>query len=122
MESADSKVVSEKGLPDEAYKSFNHIEEISPNQRYIRFGELISQTENIKASYKAFDTKNGIEVCWHTINLSGLNDLEQEEVARSANYLKGIQDKYVAQYLAIWVEEEPRRLIIITTLLESLRV
>lgn len=57
--------------------------EISPNKRYIRFGIIVAQTINgIQSSYKAFDTKNGIEVAWHHINLNALQESEQSRVTQ----------------------------------------
>ena len=57
--------------------------EISPNKRYIRFGVIVAQTINgIQSSYKAFDTKNGIEVAWHHINLNALQESEQRRVTQ----------------------------------------
>ena len=106
---------------EDQYNLPSKVQEISPNERYVRFAEVLSYTENIKVSYRAFDTRNGIEVAWHAIDLSGLNDAEQEEVARSANSLKELESEYIAQYLSVWVDDEPRRLIIITALLESLK-
>lgn len=119
-ESASSGVSNSRS-DDDIQSTVSKIKEVSPNQRYIRFGEIISQTGNIKCSFKAFDTRNGIEVAWHVINLSGLDDMEQEEVARSAAFLKDIHNKFIAEYLSIWVDAQSRRLHIITTLLESLR-
>lgn len=117
----DQQYMDGKGDDDQHIDFESKIEEISPNKRYVRFGEVISRTENIKVSYRGFDTRNGIEVAWHAIDLSGLNDAEQEEVAKSANSLKALDSKFIAQYLSIWVDDEPRRLIIITALLESLK-
>ena len=57
--------------------------EISPNKRYIRFDVIVAQTINgIQSSYKAFDTKNGIEVEWHHINLNALEEDEQSRVVQ----------------------------------------
>ena len=57
--------------------------EISPNKRYIRFDIIVAQTINgIQSSYKAFDTKNGIEVEWHHINLNALEEDEQSRVVQ----------------------------------------
>lgn len=57
--------------------------EISPNKRYIRFEVIVAQTVNgIQSSYKAFDTKNGIEVAWHHINLNALQESEQSRVTQ----------------------------------------
>ena len=62
--------------------------EISPNKRYIRFGDIVAQTINgIQSSFKAFDTKNGIEVAWHHINLNALQESEQSRVTQVHNYL-----------------------------------
>jgi serine/threonine protein kinase len=95
--------------------------EISPNKRYIRFEELISQTGNIKFSYKAFDTRNGTEVIWQKICMSDLSESEQERISRSANYLKEVQHQHIMEYLSIWLTEEPRTLNLITTYLDSLK-
>ena len=57
--------------------------EISPNKRYIRFDVIVAETINgIQSSYKAFDTKNGIEVEWHRINLNALEEDEQSRVVQ----------------------------------------
>lgn len=95
--------------------------EISPNDRYIRFDEIIMQTGKVKATYKAFDTRNGIEVAWTKINLSDVSKVEQERMTRSANYLLEIQHKYIIEWIATWTLEEPRTLNIITVKLESLK-
>jgi hypothetical protein len=57
--------------------------EISPNKRYIRFDKIVAQTINgIQSSYKAFDTKIGMEVEWHHINLNALQESEQSRVSQ----------------------------------------
>ena len=108
---------------DEERNSFATPEyaEISPNDRYIRFEEIISQAGKVKATYKAFDTRNGIEVAWTKINLSDVSKPEQERMTRSANYLLEIQHKYIIEWLATWTLEEPKTLNIITVKLESLK-
>ena len=94
--------------------------EVSPNKRYIRFNERYSNTANIKASYRGFDTKNGIEVVWQKIYLSALGEAEQEPIMRSLIYLKDIQQKHIVEYLSIWMTEEPRTVNLITTYLDPL--
>ena len=96
--------------------------EISPKQRYLRFNDLISQSKNsIQSSFKAFDTKNGIEVVWHTINLNSLDESEQSRVTKCVNIVKKIQNKYVIEYQSSWFKNENRTLNIITTHLEPLK-
>ena len=96
--------------------------EISPNKRYIRFNERYSSTANVKASYRGFDTKNGIEVVWQKIYLSNLGETEQEPIMRSLNYLKDIQQKHIVEYLSLWMTEEPRTVNLITTYLDPLEI
>jgi hypothetical protein len=70
---------------DEAADPLAGVAEISPNKRYIRFDELVSKTmDGIKLSYKAFDTKNGIEVEWNYINLNALKESEQSRVTQAS--------------------------------------
>ena len=65
--------------------------EISPNKRYIRFEVIVAQTINgIQSSYKAFDTKNGIEVAWHHINLNALQESEQSRVTQVIQFIKNL--------------------------------
>ena len=119
MNGSDEKNIGDQR--QEIEKSHPTYAEISPNKRYIRFEELISQTGNIKFSFKAFDTRNGTEVVWQKICMSDLSETEQERISRSANYLKEVQNKHIMEYLAIWLTEEPRTLNLITTYLDSLK-
>ena len=96
--------------------------EISPNKRYIRFeGDSPPTSSSIQSSFKAFDTKNGIEIAWHKINLNSLEEFEQTRVAQCINIVKKIHSKYVIEYLDSWFSKESRTLNIITTQLETLR-
>jgi WNK lysine deficient protein kinase len=97
--------------------------EISPNKRYIRFGETLSRTthSNIQSSYKAFDTKNGIEVAWHIINLNSLNESEQSRVIHSVHTAKDIQNKYITEFLSHWFDKTTHSLNIITSDLSTLK-
>jgi len=94
--------------------------EISPTKRYIRFNERLSNTANIKASYRGFDTKNGIEVVWQKIYLSDLGEAEQEPIMRSLNYVKDVHQVHIVDYLSVWVTEAPRTVNLITTYLDPL--
>ena len=69
--------------PEKTIDPLAGVVEISPNKRYIRFDENISMTvDGVQYSYKAFDTKNGIEVVWHQINLNALRESEQSRVTQ----------------------------------------
>lgn len=96
--------------------------EMSPNKRYIRFEEEVSSiSSTIQSSYKSFDTKNGVEIVWHKINLNSLEEAEQSRVTHCINTVKYIQSKYVIEYLDTWFSKETRTLNIITTHLETLK-
>lgn len=95
--------------------------EISPNKQYIRFEEIISKTRTIKTSYKAFDTLRGIEVSWHTVNLRGLSEQEQNRILASGEVLQELHNEYIMEYLHMWTVTESKVMNIITTRLDSLR-
>lgn len=93
------------------------VAEISPNKRYIRFEIIIPrfvQYQNIQSSYKGFDTKNGIEVAWHIINLNLIKESEQSHVIQCIHIVKDIQNKYITEFLAQWFDKSTRQLNIIT--------
>ena len=78
------------------------MEEMSPNKRYIRFDETITANgarSSIQTSYKAFDTKNGVEIEWHKISLNEIEESEQQRVTQCINLVKKIESKYV---INIW--------------------
>jgi hypothetical protein len=95
--------------------------EISSNQRYIRFNELISQDGTIKYSFKAFDTKNGTEIVWQKIILSDLSEDEQRNITESANCLRAVRHQHILMYFDIWQTDKPKTLNLITSYLDTLR-
>ena len=114
---------STASLPANQPASNQHqgVVEMSPDKRYIRFDvETMSTFNHIQSSYKAFDTKNGIEVAWHKINLNSLEKSEQDRISQCVKVVKKIQSKYVIEYLGSWNSKD-NTLNIITTHLETLR-
>ena len=62
-------------------KALKNVAGVSPSKRYLRLDEILSQyNHKLQMSYKAFDTKNGIEVAWHIINLETLHEVERKQV------------------------------------------
>ncbi len=95
---------------------------MSPNKRYIRWNDLISSSSNNgQFSYNAFDTKNGIEVVWHTINLNVMDESQQSKLVHCVNIVKNIQHKYIIEYQSIWFNDVQRTLNIVTAHLEPLK-
>lgn len=99
------------------------VHNISPNKRYLRWNDVISTSgDKLHFSYRGFDTKNGMEVAWHSINLTALeDDYEQSHVAKCVNITKRIENPYVVQYLAEWFQPEDQTINFITTYLEPLK-
>lgn len=129
-QSHNSDLLSSNKLPSDPHhqQQQQHMDqqqgvvEMSPNKRYIRFEGFTSvSSSSIQSSFKAFDTKNGIEITWHKINLNSLEEAEQSRVTQCVNTVKKIQSKYVIEFLDSWFSKESRTLNIITTHLETLR-
>jgi hypothetical protein len=99
----------------------NNYSEISSNQRYIRFNDLISQDGTIKYSFKAFDTKNGTEIVWQKIILSDLSEDEQRNITESANCLRAVRHQHILMYFDIWLTDKPKTLNLITSYLDTLK-
>lgn len=95
---------------------------MSPNKRYLRFEEVLANSgDGLHLSYRAFDTKNGIELAWHTISLNALSESEQKQITQCVNIVKNVVNKNIIEYLACWFGSETRTLNIITTHLDTLR-
>ena len=102
------------------------VSDFSPNRRYLRWSEQISDSNSnnqgqVKLSYKAFDTKNGIEVVWHTIQLDLLDESQQIRVTQTVNIAKNIQNKNIIEYQSVWLNHDTRIFNIITTRLVTLK-
>jgi len=106
-----------------AEDALKDVVEISPNKRYIRFEVILSQANSsrIQSSYKAFDTRNGIEVAWHVINTQNLREAEQTRLTQCVNSVKDIQSKHVTEFLTCWFDKTSRSLNIITCVYSTLK-
>lgn len=105
----------EKSIHIEPHLLAGNVADMSPGERYVRCNELISQDVNsFQVSYKAFDTRNGIEVVWHTIRLEKMQEADQIGVLASSNLIhklskekeKADKDKYIIDFLGVWHNEE----------------
>ena len=107
--------------PSDSENPLAGVADMSPNRRYIRWNDIISHNDsNSRFTYRAFDTKNGTEVCWHTVNFNAMEESEQSRVAQCVNIVKDIQHKYVIEYQSLWFVEKNRTLNVVTTILEPL--
>lgn len=92
---------------------------LSPNKRYVRWNDVISKSGGV-CSFKGFDTKNGIEVVWHKIDLNSLDESEQSRVTDCVKTVKNMNSKNIVEYQGHWLGEE-KCLHLITARLETLR-
>lgn len=108
---ADSKSILRSGVV-----------ETSPGKRYMRYDVLLSKLDvtSSQSSYKAFDTKNGIEVIWNIINLSTSDDISRQYVMECTQIVKNIENSCLNEYLDCWFEEKTGNLNIITSLYTTL--
>lgn len=102
-------------------KRGSEIGEKSPNERYIRSNDIISETPGATLiSYKAFDSNNGVEIAWHKINLASLEVSEQERLTYCIDVIKLLESEVLIRYLDIWYSDDNTVINIITTNLELL--
>lgn len=106
-------------------KALKNVAGVSPSNRYLRFDEVLSHeySHRMQLSYKAFDTKNGIEVAWHIINLDTLQETEQRQVTDVVGEFKEkkFESRYVTEVFDSWFESQSRSLNIITSAHSTLR-
>lgn len=92
----------------------NVIEE-SPNKKYIKFNEVIGQG-SYKIVNKGFDTYQGIEVAWNTINTSSLSEIDKKRITGEIDILKECSNKNIniLNMYNYWYNEDLQNVIIIT--------
>ncbi len=80
----------------------SEIVELSPDERYIRFKDIITNTKNLQLSYKAFDTTNGIEIAWHKISLSSFENKDYEKFIACIDIVNSLSCENIVEYQATW--------------------
>lgn len=96
---------------------------VSPKQRYLRFEESLGESA-LHNSYQAFDTKNGMQVAWHTVHLDKLRENEMNRVLHIVQLLRAMQHKNVQNFLDNWVDgtqSAQSKMAIITSCHDSLK-
>ena len=93
----------------------NNIIETSPNEKYIKFNELIGQGA-YKIVHKGFDTYSGSEIAWNTINVSILPDTEKKRITEEIEILKECSNKNISilNMYNHWYDQEQNNVMIIT--------
>ena len=111
----------EQRVMEESSAALAGVVGMSPKQRYLRFEEELGKGSSLHNSYRAFDTRNGIQVSWHAVHLETLSHHDYEQVTSIISYQKDIVHKNIIQYMSCWSNEEQSTLNIITPFLDNLK-
>lgn len=106
--------------PNPYDKDAEPFEEIDPTGRFGRYDDLIG-TGAVKKVYRAFDTKEGIEVAWNQVRLKNfiedpvlINRLHSE-----VQLLCALNNKYIIVCYSVWLDAEDGSLNFITEVCTS---
>nr|XP_043608160.1 probable serine/threonine-protein kinase WNK4 [Erigeron canadensis] len=96
------------------------IVEISPNNRYVRYNEVLGRGA-FKTVYKGFDEVKGIEVAWNQVSLDNTLQSQQhlERLYYEVHLLKTLKHDNVMKSYFSWIDKEKRNVNIITELFTS---
>ena len=111
----------EQRVMEESSAALAGVVGMSPKQRYLCFEEKLGPGSSLHNSYKAFDTRNGIQVSWHAVNLETLSHDDYEKVTSIISYQKDTVHKNIIQFMSCWSNEEQTTLNIITPFFDSLK-
>ena len=63
----------EQRVMEESSAALAGVVGMSPKQRYLRFEEELGKGSSLHNSYRAFDTRNGIQVSWQLLVIMTMN-------------------------------------------------
>jgi Protein kinase domain len=84
--------------------------ETSPQGRYLRFEEKLGSGQ-YKDVYRAYDTSEGIEVAWNTVNIKLLPKEEKKRIMNEVRLLQNLEHKNLVQFHGSWVNREKEQVI-----------
>ena len=93
--------------------------ETSPNgQRYVKLDVLLGSGA-YKDVWRAYDTREGIEVAWNVIKLKRIPVNDRKRVKNEVLLLKEIEHKNIIKYHSSWIDREKQCVIFITEIMSS---
>lgn len=93
--------------------------ETSPNgQRYVKLNVLLGSGA-YKDVWRAYDTREGIEVAWNVIKLKRIPVNDRKRVKNEVLLLKEIEHKNIIKYHSSWIDREKQCVIFITEIMSS---
>lgn len=95
------------------------VHETSPNgQRYVKLDVLLGSGA-YKDVWRAYDTREGIEVAWNVIKLKRIPVNDRKRVKNEVLLLKEIEHKNIIKYHSSWIDREKQCVIFITEIMSS---
>ncbi|CAM9656328.1 unnamed protein product [Chrysoparadoxa australica] len=91
----------------------NKVEETSPQGRYHRYAERLGSGQ-YKNVYRAYDTSEGIEVAWNTVNIKLLPGEEKKRILNEVRLLQNLEHRNLVQFHGSWVNREKEQVIFVT--------
>eukprot|EP00479_Gromia_sphaerica_P013892 TRINITY_DN7996_c0_g1_i1.p1 TRINITY_DN7996_c0_g1~~TRINITY_DN7996_c0_g1_i1.p1 ORF type:complete len:236 (+),score=36.22 TRINITY_DN7996_c0_g1_i1:258-965(+) len=92
--------------------------ERSPDGRYIRFDKKMG-VGAYKSVWLAYDTENGIEVAWNTVDLHRLPPKEKNRLRGETDILKGLCHPNVIEFYNVWNNPDRDEIIFTTEIMSS---
>ena len=80
---------------------------------------LILHTTLCTASWRAYDSIEGIEVAWNVVKLSRIPKTERKRIKIEIKLLKGLEHPNVIKYHNSWVNREREEIIFVTEIMSS---
>jgi WNK lysine deficient protein kinase len=100
--STNHETILKEQWQQSADKHRSEIAELSPDERYVRFHDVITKTNNVQISYKAFDTINGVEIAWHKISMSSFQQSDYDKFVSCINIVNSLHCENIVEYQATW--------------------
>jgi len=92
--------------------------ESSPQARYVRFDEVLGKGA-YKTVYRAYDTREGVEVAWNSVNLNGIPKHEKARIINEVKLLDKLEHENIIDFYGSWVNREREQVIFVTEIMNS---
>mmetsp|Transcript_11256 Transcript_11256/g.20913 ORF Transcript_11256/g.20913 Transcript_11256/m.20913 type:complete len:825 (-) Transcript_11256:824-3298(-) len=94
-----------------------NVVETSPHGRFVRFNEKLGEG-SFKKVYRAWDTKNGVEVAWNSVSGASLNgNSSGKRVIQEMKILQQLQHPYIIKFFGSWLNKEAYNVVFVTELI-----